>query len=112
MQDKAEERVRAQEARAEAQRQAKELEQADWHRLQHERELGRHKASLLAWLQPAVATCLCRCLHGCAERSRATSVRRSGLALRACQQCVCRHVAVAGTATACAVMQCLRHAGA
>ena len=48
MQDKAEERVRAQEARAEAQRQAKELEQADWHRLQHERELGRHKASLLA----------------------------------------------------------------
>ena len=33
-----------QEARAEAQRKAKDAEQAEWHRLQHERELGRHKA--------------------------------------------------------------------
>ena len=68
VQDKAEERVRAQEARAEAQRKAKEGDQAEWRRQQHERELARRRASSLLCCDDCclcAAWCLCGCRLGC-----------------------------------------------
>lgn len=48
VQDKAEEKMRTLEVRAEEQRKAKELEGAEWRRQQHERELARQRVRTLA----------------------------------------------------------------
>ena len=95
LQDRAEEKVRVLEARAEEQRKAKELEGAEWRRQQHERELARQKVTYLLFPLQAVATSRscrppstradtlptpCLCLGGSTARKRGARVQPAAAA--------------------------------